>query len=302
MSLDLETILYSIGVNVIKESGDELVAKCPMHLQRTGKEDGNPSWSINSRSYAHHCFSCGYSGSLVSLYRDLVGDPPEDLEWELSKQSVVASLNKEKEAKESHYEGPNIDEWSLSQYVDVPQRLIERRHLLRSSVDHFGIRWDKQQKVWVIPVRTPSGHLMGYQFRQKGIVLNHPAGMEKSKTLFGIHLFTNESRITIVESPLDAVRFYNIGVPAVSSFGAAVSKDQLDLLARNFRSVVCAMDNDAAGSRSKEILHRSLKKRGCVVTDFNYFGLDAKDPGDVVSDEQLLKAWHSGISLGLVTH
>jgi len=140
---------------------------------------------------------------------------------------------------------------------------------------------------------------MGFQFRQKGIVLNHPSGMEKSKTLFGLHLFKNESQITLVESPLDAVRFYNVGVPAVSSFGASISTEQVDLMARNFRIVILALDDDPAGRRSNEIIHRMLKKRGCVVLDFDYKGLGVKDPGDVESDTDLLNAWNRSISMNL---
>jgi len=93
MLLNIEGILYSLDIHVLRESGDELLAKCPLHLQRTGKEDGHPSWSINSKTYVHHCFSCGYAGTLTTLYRDLVGEVPEDLEWELSKQSVLAALD-----------------------------------------------------------------------------------------------------------------------------------------------------------------------------------------------------------------
>lgn len=297
MLLNIEGILYSLDIHVLRESGDELLAKCPLHLQRTGKEDGHPSWSINSKTYVHHCFSCGYAGTLTTLYRDLVGEVPEDLEWELSKQSVLAALDNPKvHVKE---EGPLVNEWVLHNYTDMPQKLLDRRHLERVSVDHFGIRWDTTNKTWVIPIRTPKGDLMGFQFRQKGIVLNHPSGMEKSKTLFGLHLFKNESQITLVESPLDAVRFYNVGVPAVSSFGASISTEQVDLMARNFRIVILALDDDPAGHRSNEIIHRMLKKRGCVVLDFDYKGLGVKDPGDVESDTDLLNAWNRSISMNL---
>ena len=300
MLLDIESILYELNIHVLRETGDELLAKCPMHLARTGKEDGHPSWSINAKTYVHHCFSCGYAGSLSTLYRDIVGEVPDDLEWELSKQSVLSSFDRSKPIEKES--GPTVDEWSLHNYTDLPDRLLERRHLSRSAVDHFEIRWDGINKTWVIPVRTPNGKLMGYQFRQKGIVLNHPTGMEKSTTLFGFHLFKNENKITIVESPLDAVRLYGVGIPAVSSFGAAISSDQMNLLSRTFRYVISAMDNDTVGKRATDLLHNRLTKKGCVVFDFDYSGLDVKDPGDVVSDTDLITAWQRSISLNLTNH
>lgn len=143
---------------------------------------------------------------------------------------------------------------------------------------------------------------MGFQFRQKGLVINHPKGMEKSTTLFGFNLFRSEGRITIVESPLDAVRLYGAGIPAVSSFGAAISANQMNLLSRNFRYVIAAMDNDAVGSRANDFLHRSLEKRGCIVIDFDYKGLDVKDPGDIGSDAELIDAWKRSLSFNLTTH
>lgn len=295
MSLDLASVLIQIGVEVTRENGDEYFAKCPQHLARTGKEDQHPSWSINGTTFAHHCFSCGYSGNLSSLYQDLTGEVPEALEWEIAKTSVIASVQRTERPVERS--GPSVDEWTLSRFRDLPDALLERRHLLRSSVDRLGVRWDPEQRCWVIPVRTPDGVLLGFQFRQKGIVLNHPKGMEKASTLFGMHLYQNESRITVVESPLDAVRFANIDVPAVSTFGASVSDTQISLLARHFRQIVLALDNDPAGHNATKFLRWSLRKLGCNTFDFRYDGLDAKDPGDVASDAELRKAWTSSNSI-----
>lgn len=298
MSLDVESILHSLDISVIRERGDELIAKCPMHFQRTGTEDAHPSWSINAKTYVHHCFSCGYSGTLNMLYRDVRGEVPEDLEWELSKQSVLSTLQKTDSKRDPV--STSVNEWSLRNYSDVPDRLLARRHLTREAIDFFGIRWDSVTKVWVIPIRTPQGDLMGFQFRQKGTVINHPPGMEKSSTLFGLHLFMEHSKITIVESPLDAVRLYAVGIPAVSSFGASVSSVQVGLLARHYQQIVSAMDNDAAGSRATLFLQRELTRLGSSVLPFDYSGLAAKDPGDVESDDLLLRAWRRSAALRLI--
>jgi DNA primase len=221
----------------------------------------------------------------------MVGDVPDDLEWELSKRSVILSVGKQESEVEAAAEGPSIDEWTLSRYGDISDRLLERRHLLRSSVDAFGVRWDPVAKTWVIPIRSPEGDLMGFQFRQKGTVINHPTGMEKSTTLFGLHLFKERSIITVVESPLDAVRLMNVSVAAVSTFGAGISDEQITLLARNFRTVVVAMDNDGPGQRATEYMQSVLRRRGCIVMPFDYSGLSVKDPGDIECDASLRDAW-----------
>ena len=64
----------------------------------------------------------------------------------------------------------------------------------------------------------------------------------------------------------------------MSSFGAAISSEQMNLLSRTFRYVVSAMDNDSVGKRATDMLHKRLTKKGCVVFDFDYNGLDVKDP------------------------
>lgn len=294
MSLNVESILYDLGIDVLRESGDELIAKCPLHLQRTGREDGNPSWSINSVTYVHHCFSCGYGGTLNSLYRDVAGDVPEDLEWELSKQSVLSTINR---PKKEAYTAPTVSEWTLSQYSDVPDVLLSRRHLHRSSVDYFEVRWDRTRRVWVIPIRSPDGELMGFQYRQRGTVLNDPPGMEKSRTLFGLNLFRDYNTITVVESPLDAVRFWNIKVPCVATFGAGVSEFQTRLLARHFSTTIIALDNDAPGRSASQRLSNALHRRGSAVFFFDYDSVKVKDPGDIDDDKSLQAAWRSATLL-----
>jgi DNA primase len=301
MQLDVEGVLEELGVTVLRETGDELLGKCPMHLARTGKEDRHPSWSINTSTYLHHCFSCGYSGSLTSLYRDLVGEPPEELEWELSKQSVRASLDKSVPVEAPVVERDDLDtlEWMYSTYAPVPDRLLARRMVTRDAADFYGVRWDKEQKCWVFPVSDPDGRLMGFQYKAKGFFRNYPAGLEKARTLFGLFEMKAFSRITVVESPLDAIRLYGLGIPTLATMGAGVSAEQIKLLTLNYRHVIAAMDNDDAGARANSYLANTLRRAGCVVMVFNYSGLDAGDPGDVKSNKALQDAWHRTVTLNL---
>jgi DNA primase len=62
----IEGVLLSLGIETVQRN-DELTGLCPMHLERTGREDSRPSWSMNAETGVHHCFSCGYKGTLVSL-------------------------------------------------------------------------------------------------------------------------------------------------------------------------------------------------------------------------------------------
>ena len=71
--VDVEKVLLSLDIPLVSQRGEEVQGLCPMHKARTGKEDHNPSWWINSVTGAHICFSCGYKGNVYTLVADIKG-------------------------------------------------------------------------------------------------------------------------------------------------------------------------------------------------------------------------------------
>lgn len=298
---ELLSALAELGVVITRESGDEVWGLCPMHEQRTGRPDHKPSWSINTIKLTSHCFSCGYSGTLLDLYVDLRGEAPENLEWELAKAAVSQGVQ-EKQAPEQapKEDGPPVSEWHLGRFSEVPDRLLSARRLKREAVNAFGVRFDKQTRCCVLPIRSAQGELMGYQFKQAGGVINYPEGVNKRVTLFGLSHQRDLRRVALVESPLDAVRLYGLDIPAVASFGAWVSREQVELLSMNYQQVCLALDNDKAGWEATRRLLPSLRRRGLIVTVFDYAGLEGKDPGDVPNDDDLRDAWKRTMHFGVL--
>lgn len=304
--IDLLGTLEGAGIENLKEGTKEISGLCPQHMERIGKVDKHSSWSINKFSFLHHCFSCGYSGTLTGLLVDQLGSAPENLEAELARNSFLKSLSKVSSVDVDIPPMPVVNDWSLANMMEeVPQRLVDFRHLQRKAVDTYGVRWDSERRSWVLPIRSNSGVLLGAQFRQKGTELNLPKGLEKSITLFGLCEMREHNTVALVESPLDAVRMFGCGIPAVSSFGAWVSAEQCILLARNFTNIVLTLDNDKVGRESTIQVQKVLRRRGAAVTLFNYRGLTdaegspAKDPGDVASDTDLWQAWNLSLRMGL---
>lgn len=309
--IDLRGLLAGAGVEITKETPKELWARCPMHFERTGRPDVHPSWSINKHTMQHHCFSCGYDGSLTGVLVDLTGSAPVDLEMEINEQSfhrTMAELYQDpKELLDDVI--PQITEWTLMNVLgDVPDRMLNLRWLQRWAIDAYQVRWDRDTKQTVMPVRSPRGEILGAQYRQKGSVYTLPEGMSKSTTLFGYHQAIQSNYCAVVESPLDACRLYQIGVPAVSTLGAFASADQARLLARNFDHVFLALDNpaiDKAGAQGAEILTAQLRHYGIPAIMWDYTGLEdaegrvAKDVGDVPDDQALIDAWDRTRRFGL---
>jgi DNA primase len=306
--VDVRALLLGAGITPQRESSDEIFALCPMHLVRTGRVDHRPSWSINTVKLVHSCFSCGYSGSIKDLLRDVTGTVPDDIDQEMAKTGFLEKMRRARAEPEEALAPviPLLTEWSLHHLEDVPQRLLDFRMLQRAAIDAYEVRWQGDTKQWVLPLRSSGGDLLGAQYRQKGNVVTLPEGMKKQHTLFGFRQCEDQNHVAVVESPLDAVRLYGLGIPAVSPLGAWVSNDQVKLLARNFTRVYLALDNDKAGRESSARLRPVLRRAGTAVMAWDYTGLvddeghPAKDPGDVADDDMLLGAWKRTVRFGLL--
>jgi hypothetical protein len=301
---DVETALLRMGIEV-SQRADELLGLCPMHLERTGRQDSNPSWSINAETGVHHCFSCGYKGNLFTLVAEVNEFYTEwdrlDLDaakdWlrqniEVNFELLVKQLE---EAKNSYVPIPRVVEMSearLAIFSSPPQWALDARGLTVEAVEAYGVLWDISSDSWILPIRHPySNKLMGWQ--EKGQrnrnFRNRPTGVKKSQTLFGFDVYKSGPMI-IVESPLDCVKLLSLGITGgVATYGASFSVDQLSLM-RSADSLIVAFDNpkiDPAGLKaSQDMLHR-LKDNGLECKFFNYTTED-KDIGDMDRESAIL--------------
>lgn len=304
MALDLVQILTQAGVTGLRDGRKEIHAPCPSPTHN----DVHPSWSINKVTYLHNCFACPYQGTLTSLLVDLTGSSPPDLEQTLKTQGFLRQMEGVRRQPEQVLEPviPYLTDWALANVlVDVPQTLLDFRHLVRKAIDAYQVRWDPDSRVWVLPLRSPhTGSLLGAQLRRVGSVLTQPTGLPKSTTLFGYDVAEQYDTCMLVESPLDAVRAFGLGIPALASLGAWVSVEQIVLMARCFAAVYVALDDDRAGHDGAEIVTQGLQRRGCAAIPFRYDGLrdedgrKAKDIGDVADDGALIEAWHKTQKMG----
>lgn len=300
--IDLLDVLRNVGIDRLREGPKEINAACPQHYARTGRVDRHPSWSMSKTKFTHLCFSCGYKGTLTSLLTDLGHPPEEDLEIELRKQSFLRKMAEKSPEEILTPVLPLINDWALRNiFLDVPQRLLDTRHLQRAAVDVYGVRWDRERKCWVLPIRDQKGALMGAQFRQKGNFFNDPEGMQRNAYVFGLAQMKAHDHVAVVESPLDAVRLYGLGIPAVSTLGAWVSDKQAQLLARNFTRLYLAFDNDRAGQEANARLFPQLRKLGVAPVMWYYSNTNEKDVGDVETDEEVVAMWNATLKFGVTS-
>jgi DNA primase len=72
---------------------------------------------------------------------------------------------------------------------------------------------------------------------------------------------------------------------ALATFGAHVSKEQLNILATVADRVIIAMDNDKAGTESAKTLLKTLPRFRSGIFWLDYSKTDAKDIGDMTDEE-----------------
>jgi hypothetical protein len=295
---DVENVLLNLGIEV-SQRNNELLGLCPMHLERTGREDSNPSWSMNVESGVHHCFSCGYKGTILTLVAELKEfqtkwgrlDFDAAKEWLRSNVEVNFELlaRQLEDARNSYIPIPvpvAMSEARLAVFDEIaPQWALDARDLTEEACALHRVRWNPLRNSWITPIRNSQNFgLMGWQEKSQTerFFRNRPAGIKKSTTLFGIETFKGGTMI-VVESPLDVVRLSSLGIMGgVSTYGAAVSDIQLDLMKRADK-LIFAFDNprvDEAGKLiSLEMLQRT-RKEGMECWFANYTS-DDKDVGEM---------------------
>jgi hypothetical protein len=291
--IDVEKVLLGLDLSLHSQRGVEVNGLCPMHKKRTGKEDQHPSWWINSETGVHICFSCGYKGNIYTLVSDVKGISYFDAQDYISDNSEIAIDSLLKRLKDlPEYVQPEapaipMSEARLAVYTTPPDIELRKRFLKRDAVETHGVLWDTKNEAWILPIRDPDdGSLWGWQ--EKGargrFFKNQPAGIKKSKTVFGVHIMSSTEDLIVVESPLDAVRLTGLGHNAISTFGAIISEEQAKIM-RRATKVIAAFDNDKAGHTANEQIRVLARKYGMDLYYFNYRGIDVKDVGDMTEAE-----------------
>lgn len=290
--IDVERVLLSLDLALYAQRGTEVNGLCPMHKKRTGKEDHNPSWWINSETGAHICFSCGYKGNVYTLVSDVKGvdyHEARDYVNDKADMPIDALMRRIKELPQ--YIQPEstpigMSEARLVVYTEPPEKELRKRFLTAQAAKECEVLWDAKNDAWILPIRDPDDFsLWGWQEKgAKGrFFRNQPVGVKKSKTVFNVQ---HQGKATIVvESPLDVARLKSAGIDgAISTFGAIISEDQAKIIRRS-ELVIAAFDNDPAGKKASEQMHGFARKYGMDLKFFNYKDVDVKDVGDMTPEE-----------------
>lgn len=283
MTNSVESVLETIGISIASVGQREISCHCPFH------KDRHPSFSINAHTGLWVCFQCGDRGTLEMLITQVAdGEEVHDAK-EALRQIRSRSVGRPKETKVE--DDPEPTEYAAmvyaryEQFGDPPKWAYENRFLSLQRVRQYEIKWNRG---WVIPVWDPvttgrPSDLWGWQFKRMDFVSNYPPGIHKSQTLFGLRQFPGGTGV-LVESPLDVVRLASAGYRCgLATFGAMVSRAQLDLVLERCDRIVVALDNDSEGRKQGKKIYRYLAR--LMPAEMLHYVDGIKDPGEADTDE-----------------
>ena len=288
---EMEDLLDRLGIEIVSITGDEIKGHCPAHLERKGKIDSNPSWSINADTGMHNCFSCHFKGSSISLIEYVQGyDSDTAKTWLNSGERDLTKAYERLTAPAPLVEEfVRITESMLSAFTNPPVYALQTRGITPIAASYYKILWDSYNESWILPLRNPyNNQLIGWQEKwlKERRFNNYPPKINKSSSLFGYEQYRDGDMI-VVESPLDCARLASVGIfGGVSTCGSGVSKDQINLI-RGADKIIFAMDNDQAGLSSSSALLDYSKAMGFECWFFNYGDCNQKDIGGMSKDEIL---------------
>jgi len=291
--INLKSILNSLNINFV-EKGDELQARC-----MSGKhEDKNPSWSINKNTGLFHCFSCGYSGNIVSLIKDLTGQTIQQYLKLDDPFSFMfrASLYNQTPTKQEHKTGITKTILNIQGQLLDPlenkqvMKYLESRYIDKNFIKDFNINYcDKTiingttfKNRILIPI-VESDIVVSYEGRT--FVLDKPKVLypkdSSVNTLFNIDNIDKKKDLILVEGIMDIPKIYtHITKNVTCIFGASITNRQLKLL-NEYENLIIIPDNDKAGKILLEKLDENLTEREFQVAKLT----NSKDPGDATLEE-----------------
>ena len=250
-------IIENLGLEIYKQSGYELICRCPFH------DDEHPSLAINLNSEKWHCFGCGVAGhSIQNLVQKITGETifiSDELSW--------LSMFKEKLSHtEIQKRLPYIPILPLAIDNEGEKYLIDRK-FTRDIIGKWNLMYWESINGIVIPVEN-----VGYAIRYIGVDNNrekykYVSGTKITDCLFGFNNLDlrNSTYIILVEGWADCIRAHQVGfINTLALMGTNLSNIQEKILLGLDKKIYLCLDNDKPGQDAMVKIQKRLKENFIV--------------------------------------
>ena len=290
---EIEHVLRSLGVQTIKNSGDQLICSCPFapYFHKSGR-DRNPSFSV--ALWGEHkwkCFggSCGVYGTnlywLIDRYEEVSGKDLSGLKEQVDKYERKIKDNefrprlfRDRKAYRwppqntfPEEKPPTFDFKDFARHYTLgnalPGYAIERR-LTLETWKRWSIGFDGYRSRLFIPVFDHTDAMVGWSSRRildeeqdKSPKYLHAKGFQKDRYFYGEHLIDTSSDVAFLsEGFFDVWAMNQAGLKNTLAFmGTGVGDEQLVKIVKWFKRVVIFPHNDkpdVKGNRAGEVIAR----------------------------------------------
>ena len=148
---------------------------------------------------------------------------------------------------------------------DRAQKYFESRKISLHAQKELMLGYSEKQDMVTVPVFDIESKCVGFVGRSiEGKTFKNSTGLPKSKVLFNLNR-SKHKRIVVVESSFDAIRLWQLGIPAVATLGATVSRTQIFLLQKYSSGVIVCPDNDDAGNALVDKISKHVNKEVDIV-------------------------------------
>lgn len=230
-------------------NGNELWASCPCP-ENHKHGDRKPSWSINLETMKHHCFSCGFSGDVVTLCmkeKNCTRSQAVHLLYgDISKVELLELLSG------SEYQSQSVDpiERDISSWARNKHEYWHTRGFSDETIKKWQLGYDPQMNRVTVPIYFDK-KLVGWTARATNNSTIpkwlHSKDLPREHILFGLDNKKTDSCI-LVEAPLSVIMLDQYGIgDVIASFGCQLSDGQARLIRANFDNVLIFYDPDPAG-------------------------------------------------------
>lgn len=270
-NLDVELVLGHYDFDQTRPSGNYYRACCKLH------EGNNPTGfviSIDTGLWSCHTGDCG-SGDIFHLVQRLedvsfpvaVHKVADVLGLDIANLEIVARTQQEKKELRRFLEAmKSVQRQEIDAYEPIGEiKTVKKfKEFDLSTIERFGLTYfttfhGSTSKGEPMTLHDRLGFPMIFGSKQIGISLratkkgepnkwiHQPPNMITGNILYNYDSVIGESEVVVVEGITDVWAYYEIGLPAVATYGAHLTKEQVRLLLQLGADLVFSFDNDEAG-------------------------------------------------------
>ena len=249
-----------------KDSGDNIMVHCPYH------NDRRPSAGIRKSDGLFHCFGCQEIHSLPEVISHLFNaDDMGAYGWKwLLKNFLTISVEERNDIpldleRNTLYNVSEskayVSEEELDSYRYTHPYWAKRGIVDENIIELFDLGYSKTEQMITMPNYDKDGNCVFVAKRSvKTKFFSYPKNTEK--IVYGIYqlyqLDNFPKEVFITESMIDCIYLWQFNKYACALNGLGTAKQFEDLRKMPCREFILATDNDAAGMKARQILHKEL--------------------------------------------